>query len=172
MRLAIVSLLLFVASTAFCQDKPIPEYLTKNDFPDSVKSIGMQTPEGSRLTFGDMLETYKGKKVVIDIWASWCRDCIVGYPKLEKLRQEVGEENVVYVFLSTDKDVNKWKNAITGFQIRGQHYLLNGAWNKTLSSYIVLDWVPRYLVLNEKGMVIMPKAIHADDPALRTMLIE
>jgi thiol-disulfide isomerase/thioredoxin len=164
--------LLFVASTAFCQDTPAPGYLTTQDFPDSVKSLGLQNLEGRKLTFSEMLESYKGKKVIIDIWGSWCRDCIVGYPKLDNLRKEIGENKIAYVFLSTDKDIDKWKNAITRFQIRGDHYLLDGAWNNALSNYIVLDWVPRYLVLDAKGKVILPKAIHADDSALRKAAAE
>jgi hypothetical protein len=71
-------LFFFAAVVALAQDAPAPEYLTKQDFPDSVKSLGLQTLEGRKVTFGQMLETYKGKKIVIDIWGSWCRDCIVG----------------------------------------------------------------------------------------------
>ena len=164
-------LLLFAVNAGVAQNAPSPKYLTTQDFPDSVQTLGMQTLEGRRLTFRQMLETYKGKKVVIDIWGSWCRDCIVGYPKLQALRESVGEENVAYVFLSTDKEIPKWKNAIDRFQIRGEHYLLDGAWSNSLSNYVVLDWVPRYFVLDENGRVIMPKAVHADDPALKTALL-
>lgn len=158
------------ANTSFCQHEPVPAYLTTQDFPDSVKSLGLRTVDGKQLRFGDMLESFKGKKILIDIWGSWCRDCITGYPKLEELRREIGDKNIAYVFLSTDKDEQKWKNAITKFNIRGEHYLLDGAWKNPLSSYIVLDWVPRYLVLDEQGKVILPKAILADDAALRRAL--
>jgi thiol-disulfide isomerase/thioredoxin len=164
-------LFFFASIVALAQDAPAPEYLTTQDFPDSVKSLGLQTLEGRKVTFGQMLETYKGKKIVIDIWGSWCRDCILGYPKLEALRKEAGDKNVVYVFLSTDKEIAKWKNAIGRFQIRGEHYLLEGAWNNPLSNYIVLDWVPRYFVLDETGKIILPKAVHADDPGIKTALL-
>ena len=164
-------LLLCIINTGLSQNTPVPQYLTTQSFPDSVQALGMQTLKGRTLTFGDMLEIYKGKKVVIDIWGSWCRDCIVGYPKLDALRNETGEENVVYVFLSTDQEIRKWKNAIDRFKIKGEHYLLDGAWKNTLSSYIVLDWVPRYFVLDENGKMILPKAIQADDPALKTAIL-
>jgi thiol-disulfide isomerase/thioredoxin len=159
-----------LVSPTFSQNDPVPDYLTMQDFPDSVKSLSIRTVDGRMLTFGDMLATCKGKKVLIDIWGSWCRDCIIGYPKLEELRRQVGEKNVAYVFLSTDKDEEKWKHAIAKFNLRGEHYLLDGAWKNTLSSYIVLDWVPRYLVLDENGRVIMPKAIGAEDAAVKKAL--
>lgn len=165
------TLLLFTVSQGFTQNAPVPDYLTTQNFPDSVKSLGMQTLEGRRLTFGEMIETYKDKTVFIDIWGSWCRDCIVGYPKLEALRSEVGEENVAYVFLSTDKEIPKWKDAIARFNIRGDHYLLDGAWSNSLCNYIILDWVPRYFVLDENGRMMVPKAILAEDPALKDALL-
>lgn len=74
------------------------------------------------------------------------------------------------MFLSTDKDEHKWKNAIDKFNIRGEHYLMKGAWKNTLSNYLVLDWVPRYVVLDEKGQVIMPKAVVAEDSYIKKAL--
>lgn len=157
-------------STSFSQNAPVPGYLTIQDFPDSVKSLGLRTLKGERLTFSDVLSVYKGKKVLIDIWASWCRDCIVGYPKLEELRKDVGEVDIVYVFLSVDKEEQKWKTAIEKYNIRGEHYLLDGAWTNPLSNYIVLDWVPRYLVLDKNAKIILPKAIVAEDVTLKKAL--
>jgi thiol-disulfide isomerase/thioredoxin len=162
-----VAVILFIAYESFSQNKPVPDYVTQQDFPDSVKALGIEDLSGSRITFGALLESYKGKKVVIDIWASWCRDCIVGYPKLEKLKRSMSDEDVAFVFLSADKDKEKWKNAITKYNIVGDHYVLDGAWTNSLSNYIVLDWVPRYFVIDENGKVIMPKAIVADDPRLK-----
>jgi thiol-disulfide isomerase/thioredoxin len=165
-----ISFLACFFSITFCQDVPAPNYLTVQDFPDSVKSLVMQSETGKQMTFGEMLESYQGKKVFIDIWGSWCRDCIVGYPKVEELRKNVGEKNVVFVFLSTDKEKQKWKNAILKFGIRGEHYLLQGAWTNSLCNYLVLDWVPRYVVLDEQGKVIMPKAVVAEDSAIKKAL--
>jgi thiol-disulfide isomerase/thioredoxin len=167
--LALCVLVSFVTTT-FSQNDPVPDYVTIQDFPDSVKSLNLQALDGKGITFGELLKSHQGKKILIDIWGSWCRDCIIGYPKLDELRRLIGEKHVAYIFLSTDKDPQKWKNAIEKFNIRGEHYLLDGGWKTPLSSYIALDWVPRYLVLDEKGKVIMPKAIVADDVSLKSAL--
>lgn len=170
MKYPFLLLIMFISTATYSQDAPPPSYLTHRDFPDSVKSLGLKTRDGRKLTFEEMLKTYKGKKILIDIWGSWCRDCIVGYPKLEKLREQVGDKNVVYVFLSTDTEEHKWKYAIDRFHIRGEHYLMDGAWKNSLSNYLVLDWVPRYFVLDENGRIIEPKAVHADEPSLKKAL--
>jgi thiol-disulfide isomerase/thioredoxin len=162
--------LIFFTTAAFSQNDPVPEYVTIQDFPDSVNSLSLRSLDGKEITFGELLKSHRGKKILIDIWGSWCRDCIIGYPKLDELRRVIGEEHVAYIFLSTDKDPQKWKNAIEKFNIRGEHYLLDGGWKNPLSGYLVLDWVPRYVVLDAKGKVIMPKAIVADDVSLKSAL--
>ena len=35
---------------------------------------------GKKVSFDEVVSQYKGKKVLIDVWASWCKDCIVGLP--------------------------------------------------------------------------------------------
>lgn len=165
MRILVV-VMLMLSIEAWSQNQPVPLYVTQQSFPDSVMNINLVRENGEVLRFSEMLDKYKGKKMLVDIWASWCRDCIVGLPKLEDLRAKAGTETVAYVFLSVDKDDSKWKAAISKFNIRGEHYRIEGAWKTALSNYIILDWVPRYLVLDENSRIIMPKAISAEDAAL------
>src|SRR5688572_19620444 len=92
---SIVLFLLFVAfHSSLAQDALPPEYLAKQDFPDSVKSLPLLTLNGEKVDVSQLLELHKGKKVVIDFWASWCRDCIIGLPKLEELKQKTGTTEV------------------------------------------------------------------------------
>lgn len=150
------------------QNQPVPAHVVGNSLPDSVLALQMVRTNGSSLTLGDMLKTHEGKKIVVDVWASWCRDCIIGYPKLDALRSTTDKSKTAFVFLSVDKDVDKWKSSIDKFRIEGEHYLLTGAWKNALSNYIVLDWVPRYLVIDEAGKIVMAKAIDASDETLKS----
>jgi thiol-disulfide isomerase/thioredoxin len=173
MRVFVVSALLIIAfHPALAQDQPAPKYLVTHDFPDTVASVALVTPDGKPTTFGYMIKSYKGKKVMMDIWASWCRDCITGLPELEKLKAKTSGDKVVYVFLSVDENDAKWRTAIDRFGIRGEHYRVTSGWKGPLSNYIVLDWVPRYITLNEEGRVVMPKAIFANDRLLEKSLLK
>ncbi|MBT4679319.1 MAG: TlpA family protein disulfide reductase, partial [Flavobacterium sp.] len=40
------------------------------------------------LTFKTILSKHKGNKMLIDVWASWCNDCIVTLSDLKKLQEE------------------------------------------------------------------------------------
>ncbi|MCS6852377.1 MAG: TlpA family protein disulfide reductase [Gemmataceae bacterium] len=52
--------------------------------------------------FIQALESYKGKIVVVDIWASWCVPCKKEFPHLVELHQKRAKEGVVCVSLTVD----------------------------------------------------------------------
>jgi thiol-disulfide isomerase/thioredoxin len=44
----------------------------------------------------------RGKILVVDFFATWCRPCRVGLPALERLRAEFADRNVMFVSVSID----------------------------------------------------------------------
>ena len=122
------------------------------------------TYEGEDITFSEILESYKGKTILIDVWAAWCKDCIKGMPKVKRLQKN--NEDVVFLFLSLDKTQETWKKAIDKFNIEGEHYYVPLGWKSPFCASIDLDWVPRYIIVNPEGEISLYKAIKADDEIL------
>jgi thiol-disulfide isomerase/thioredoxin len=112
----------------------------------------------------EILQQYQGKTVFIDIWASWCKDCIVGMPKVQKLRKENPE--VVFLFLSLDKETDSWKHGIKKYNVVGENYFMPSGWKGPFCSSIDLDWIPRYMVVNSEGEISLYKAIETNDENL------
>ncbi|ANH82648.1 alkyl hydroperoxide reductase [Niabella ginsenosidivorans] len=48
------------------------------------------------------LESLKGKKVFVNIWASWCPPCRAEMPSIQNLRKKLGDDKVTFVLLSVD----------------------------------------------------------------------
>ncbi|WP_341215728.1 TlpA disulfide reductase family protein [uncultured Wocania sp.] len=119
------------------------------------------TLNGENITFKEILETHKGKTIVIDIWASWCKDCIKGMPKVKTLQSEY--KDVVYMFLSLDKSQEAWKKGIEKYNVDGTHYFMQSGWKGAFGKFVNLDWIPRYMVINKAGNIELFKAIKADD---------
>lgn len=119
---------------------------------------------GKEISFSEILQLYKGKTVFIDIWAGWCKDCIEGMPKVQALRIENPE--VVFLFLSLDKNVESWKRAKEKYEVVGENYFIPSGWKGPFCSSIELDWIPRYIILNPEGEIIVYKAIEANDENL------
>lgn len=118
--------------------------------------------KGGSDSFGAILETFKGKVVLIDIWASWCKDCVVGMPTVKKLKKEYTD--VSFLYISLDRTEESWKKGIKRFKIEeGTHYWADKGWKSDLFNSIDLDWIPRYMVLDKEGNISLYKAIKAED---------
>jgi thiol-disulfide isomerase/thioredoxin len=113
------------------------------------------------VTFKEIANQHKGSTVLIDIWASWCKDCIVTLPELKLLQKEYPE--VKYVFLSLDRTPKSWKRGVERFQIQGEHYYMKEGKKGPLGDFLNLWWIPRYVVLNEKGDIVLYKATKITD---------
>tara|TARA_B110000003_G_scaffold276446_1_gene322978 strand:+ start:29289 stop:29768 length:480 start_codon:yes stop_codon:yes gene_type:complete len=112
-------------------------------------------------SFKYILEKHKGKKILIDIWASWCSDCIVTLPILKKLQTE--NPHVSFIFLSLDRSLKSWKNSIVRFQIKGDHYYMKEGKKGGVGDFLNLWWIPRYIVVNEFGEISLFKATKITD---------
>jgi thiol-disulfide isomerase/thioredoxin len=55
------------------------------------------------------VESLKGKVLFINVWATWCGPCRAEMPSIEKLFQEVKNDNIAFVMLSIDKPGNEAK---------------------------------------------------------------
>jgi len=122
------------------------------------------TMDGKNVKFKDILEENKGKTIVIDVWASWCRDCIVGMPKVKALQEEF--KDIVYVFLSLDRSEEAWKKGIEKYDVIGGHYFMKSGRKGPFGSFMGLDWIPRYAVIAPNGKIKVFKVIEADDNKL------
>jgi len=124
----------------------------------------MTALDGSEIAFKDILKKYKGKTVVIDVWASWCSDCIKGMPKVKALQTEF--PNATYLFLSMDKTPEAWKKGIEKYEVNGEHYMVTDGMKGIFGKSINLNWIPRYMIIDKKGKIALFRAIEADDTKL------
>ncbi|PKV65512.1 thioredoxin-like protein [Polaribacter sp. Hel1_33_96] len=125
--------------------------------------------DDSKITLREVLYNHKGKKILIDVWASWCKDCIVGVPKIKKLQKEFPD--VVFLFLSVDRSNPSWKRAINRYNLKGEHYNLpEGMKDGEFVDFINLNWIPRYMVINESGEITLFKATNAADKEIKEAL--
>lgn len=124
----------------------------------------MVTVENKSITFTEILKKYEGKTVVIDIWASWCSDCIKSMPKVKDLQKKYPD--ATYLFISMDKTYDAWIKGIEKHEINGEHYLTSDGMKGIFGKSVNLDWIPRYMVVDKSGKIVLYKVIEADDEKL------
>lgn len=135
--------------------------INSEEFKSVTLNKNFTSLEGTEITFKNILKANEGKTIVIDIWASWCPDCIKGIPSIEKMQEQFPD--VAYVFLSLDKTPEAWKEAIEKYKLKGSHYYLNEKMSGEFGKSIDLDWIPRYIIVNKEGKIVDYKSIAADD---------
>ena len=144
---------------------------TPTEFSKEALSEEVYTIDDSKKTFENVLKENLGKKIIIDVWASWCRDCLVSLPRTKQLQKKYPE--AVFLFLSVDKNKRAWKNGIQKHNISGLHYNLpEGMDSGGLVDFLNLGWIPRYLVIDEKGKIALFKATKAIDRRIEDALKE
>lgn len=154
----ILSLLVIALSTLSCSQAQ------QTEFKEEALSNTMKTVENTDITFQEILKKYEGKTIVIDVWASWCPDCIKGMPKVKELQEKYTD--VTYLFISMDKNYDAWKKGIEKYDVQGEHYLTSDGMKGVFGKSIKLDWIPRYMVVDKTGKIALFKVIEADDDKL------
>lgn len=159
---------LFVVN-AYSQEAPTE---VKTEFDEVSLNQPIFDRDGNQVTVGEVFEKYKGRTVLLDVWASWCPDCIKGLPKLKEVQAQYPD--VVYLFFSLDRigKEEAWKNAIEKYDIKGEHYWFNTEWKNDFTNYIGINWIPRYMLIDKEGRIIHYYAVHADDPQMMELLVE
>ena len=118
--------------------------------------------DGKEISFREVLEKHKGKTVLVEVWASWCSDCVKAMPKLKEIQKE--NPDVAYVFISMDKSFEKWNEGIKKHEIVGEHYWVNDekGMKGSFGQSIDLDWIPRYIIVRGEMEVTLYRAIEKD----------
>lgn len=138
-----------------CQEKKEVMTFTPEALAQKVYDV-----DGKETTVGDAIAKHKGSKVVLDIWASWCKDCVASMPETEAVQAKYPD--VKFIMISVDDEEQKWKYGIEKYvnpnHVKADQYFFNTGWKKAKNNefikFIKLDWIPRYLVLDENGKII------------------
>ena len=145
MRVTFFLLVMVLVSLNACNDKSkkSAEAITINKTSEKevVSERGYVDLEGNPVELSD----YKGKRILLNFWATWCRPCIEEMPSLLKAQKILEKENYVFL-LATDQSVkiiNSFK-ARKGFEFTYIRY--TGAF-----SDLGIKALPKTIIYNEEG---------------------
>lgn len=134
-----------------CKEKQEPDVIaSENGLPGdaavNIPSFNLKDVNGNVVN----LESLKGKKVFVNLWATWCPPCRKEMPSIQKLSAEVNKNNVAFVMLSLDDDFEKAKA-----YVQEQNLMLPIYYPaEPLPELFNVNGIPATFIFNEKGKLI------------------
>lgn len=118
------------------------------------------------------LTDFRGKYVYIDVWATWCAPCRSEIVPAKVLEEKFKGKKIVFVGVSIDDPINKerWQNFIKEYNLAGVQVLAENAWNSSFITEYGIRSIPRFILLDTEGNIIMADAPRPSDPQTLPLL--
>lgn len=112
--------------------------------------LKFKTPEGKEVA----LSSLKGKTVLIDFWASWCRPCRMENPNVVKAYEKFNSKGFEIYGVSLDKSQDAWVNAIKQDGLDWVNVSDLGGWNSAGAATYGVRSIPGNFLLDENGVIL------------------
>src|SRR6056297_1004975 len=115
--------------------------------------VGMQAPDFTLQNMNNQevsLSDYRGKKVFLNFWASWCPPCREEMPDMQKLHEEYGNEIAVLAV-----NIGESKSTVANFMMQNKlnlPVLLD--LNKSIAQNYLVRAIPTTYILDKDGIII------------------
>ncbi|MEX2590416.1 MAG: TlpA disulfide reductase family protein [Chitinophagales bacterium] len=116
------------------------------------------------------LSDFHGKVIYVDFWASWCGPCRQQFPHAKRLKESFSDKelkDIVFLYISSDKTEQVWRNAIEKYDIDGTHVWSPNNIERSAGSYYQVYSIPRYMLFDKNGEVVDPNAKRPSMPGIK-----
>jgi len=121
--------------------------------------IGQQAPE---ISLPDpngktvRLSSFRGKYVLVDFWASWCRPCRAENPNVVKAYNDFKDKNFTILGVSLDQPGQKsaWQKAIMDDHLTWTHISDLKFWSSEVVPLYKIEGIPYNVLVDPEGKII------------------
>ncbi|MEN8157478.1 MAG: TlpA disulfide reductase family protein [Bacteroidota bacterium] len=103
------------------------------------------------------LADFKGKVLVIDVWATWCTWCVTKMPKyLEVYNKYKGNSDITFITISIDKfrEYSHWKYSLPHYNMMELINLIGSEEKTDFIEKYNITGAPRYMVIDKQGNIV------------------
>lgn len=103
-------------------------------------------------------QIFEGKKIYVDVWATWCQPCLKEFEHSEALVKLLEKKDIALLYISIDKQEKdeEWKERISFQKLEGHHIRTNEVFYNQLLD--IQQGVPLYLIIDEQGNILKRNA--------------
>jgi len=113
--------------------------------------LAFENPEGEILKLSDL----RGKVVLLDFWASWCRPCRIENPNVVKTYHKYHEKGFEVYSVSLDRDKANWIKAIEADGLVWNNHVSDlGYWQSQAAKIYGVSAIPATFLIGKDGRII------------------
>ncbi|MDR2683153.1 MAG: redoxin family protein [Dysgonamonadaceae bacterium] len=102
--------------------------------------------------FPSILSKFRGKPILLDVWATWCGPCRLANEELKPVKAELSGKDLVYVFVAGENSpLETWKNMIP--DLHGEHFRLTAKQWDYIGNTFGIRGVPTYFFIDREGNI-------------------
>ena len=119
---------------------------------DDVKDL----TEGEAL-LRKLLEPYKGKFVLLDIWGTWCGPCKEALSHSQEEYERLKDFDIAFLYLANRSPQASWENVIKEYNVSGEnvaHYNLPSEQQSAIERHLDIRSFPTYKLFDRDGNML------------------
>ncbi len=119
---------------------------------DDVKDL----TEGEAL-LRKLLEPYKGKFVLLDVWGTWCGPCKEALSHSQEEYERLKDFDIAFLYLANRSPQESWENVIKEYNVSGDnvaHYNLPSEQQSAIERHLDVHGFPTYKLFDRNGNML------------------
>lgn len=151
-----------------------PHQVSHAVLPNHLEMVGQSVPDvtfagtdGKEISIG----SYRGKPLLIDLWATWCAPCLAGLPSLNHIYEEFRNKGLQFISFDQEAEGGNNRDAKAATKYLAQHHY---AWknfhdaDRNVATALQCDGLPLVLLIDANGRIVYYDfGGHAEEGALR-----